>query len=389
MPPNSSPEEIQHDDVLRRPAGQLHDYPVTVRWEVTRRHPYYLAFWSQALLYRRNQLGDPPEQRLLRWSAALILGAIGVTGEPVDPATSADALLGQHPDPAFLAGSVQPMTLRSVVAMLISALPPAERSFVGHLLSVSAEPEYAEAGDDTQATAQKRKAQALLARTPSTALDSCPDAPLFFVHVGASSRSITRDVQDQARRWKQRRGFGERRAHTDKLPTYLAVWDRREGWVQGGYELSRERPFADIAAELGEPLSTVVNRYRSAFEMVTGHPFAPELWCRLFVPLKYAMACGDPTVVFSASTRHRLQSPVRRPVPDSVVSPPTDQAHTSGTVERISAVSDSTELTDLLIDFKEMVGRQVPDGEIARRLGFGDADAVAALRARLDEFAEP
>jgi hypothetical protein len=382
---DGGPEQPQQDAV-RRPPGQLHDYPVAVRWEVTRRHPYYLVFWSDALLYRQNILGDHPAQRLFRHAAALMLGAIGVTGEPVSPSTTAEELIGGNIDPAFLAGSVQSMTLRSVVAMLVNVLPPAERAVVGSLLLTAGDSEYAVPGDDDGRTAQKRKALDHLARIASAALDSCPEAPLFYVHLGASQRSIACDAEDQARRWKRRRGIAERRVHTDKLPLYLDVWDRREGWSGAGYDLSREHSFAAIAAKLRVSLSTVANRYRSAFQMVTGHPFKPELWWRLFGPLKYGELFGDPAAVLSAAVRHRLQTPVRRDVPDSVISPAVEQAHVSGTVERLSAVGGGSELTDLLIDLEEMFERKLPDEEIARRLGLTDAGMVAAVRDRLHDF---
>jgi hypothetical protein len=78
------------------------------------------------LLYRHGEVGDAPEQQMLRYAAHLMLGAIGVTGEPVSPDTSFEQLGGESLDPAFLSGAVQPMTLRAVGTMLINALPPEE-----------------------------------------------------------------------------------------------------------------------------------------------------------------------------------------------------------------------------------------------------------------------
>jgi hypothetical protein len=78
----------------------------------------------------------------------LVLSAFGVTGEPVSPATTFEELLANDTDPAFLVGSVQPMTLRSMVAMLINALPPAERAFVGSIFTTAGDYEYAVPGDD-------------------------------------------------------------------------------------------------------------------------------------------------------------------------------------------------------------------------------------------------
>jgi hypothetical protein len=315
-----------------------------------------------------------------------MLDASGVTGEPVDPTTSAAALLGKDTDPAFLTGSVQPVTLRSMIATLIHALPPAELVVVGAIMRTAGDIEYAAPGDAAGRPLQKQKAMDFLMRMPSPALDSCPAAPLFYVHLGASQRSIGRDAEDQVRRWKRRRGIDERRVQINKLPLYLRVWDLREGWTGSGYDVSRERSFQQIAQELREPLSTVANRYRSAFEMVTGHEFKPGLWWRLMMPLKYRLRCSDPAQALSAPMRHRLLTPSRRPVPDSVISPPTEQARAIGTVERESSVDGDWLEADLRMDVAELTARGLPDAEIARRLGLCDEADVAILRARFSEF---
>src|SRR3954470_6293930 len=150
--------------IVGRPPGQLHDYPIEVRWEVTRRHPYYLVFWNEALLYRQGTPGDESAQALLRHAAAMMLGSIGVTGEPVDPGTEFEKLIEGHPDPAFLTGSVQPITFRAVVAMLINGLPPAERAAVGALLMTADGDEYALPGDNDNRDLQKQLALGNLAQ---------------------------------------------------------------------------------------------------------------------------------------------------------------------------------------------------------------------------------
>jgi hypothetical protein len=76
-PTPSGSRDDPKEGVVSRPPGLLQDYPMRVRWEVTRRHPYYLIFWSNGLLYRQNLLGDPA-QSLSRQVAALMLGTIGV-----------------------------------------------------------------------------------------------------------------------------------------------------------------------------------------------------------------------------------------------------------------------------------------------------------------------
>ena len=379
--------------IVCRPPNQLHDLPVQYRWEASRRHPYYLVFWSQALLYRQGELGDHPAQQLLRQAAMVMLGSIGVTGEPVNPGTSFEKLDACKPDPAFLSGAVQPMTLRLVATMLINALPAVPSERFGNILRVSAADEYAMEGDDVDRSLQRWQALSHLSRISSPALDSCPDIPLFYIHLGASQRTIVQDVEQQVRRWKQRRGISERRVHTKKLQSYLDVWDRREGWTGYCYQRSREQSFIEISKEMKHKQSTVVNRYRSAFQMITGHEFLPDLWRRIFGPLKFSELLGDPAEILSAHVRHQLRSPVRRPVPDSVVTPNLNQDHTIGIVEQKSTIPHDPHnynKADLLIDLKDLIKEGLSDKEIAQKLDFGNLEDedIAYIRTRLAELGE-
>lgn len=376
-------------ELISRPPNQLHDFPVQYRWEVSRRHPYYLVFWQDALAYRQGRPSDAEGQTLLRQAAMLILGAIGITGEPVDPSTGFEEIVGSDADPAFLAGSVQPITLRSVVTMLIHALPAAERVVVGAILTTSGSAEYARDGDDSEQSQQKLQAMSQLMQIASQPLDSCADAPLFYIHLDASQRTIASDLEEQVRRWKRRRGISERRIHTRKLQSYLDVWDRREGWTGGGYEWAEEHSFMQISRQLRASLSTVVNRYRSAFQLITGHEFSPALWWRLFGPVKFSTLFQNPADALSRSVRRRLQSPVRRPVPDSVVTPRSQEGSGDGGIVNLgSAVCDDVTLVDLRLDLEDLISRGLSNEEIARRLGVDSPEAIAQVRGRLDEFRE-
>jgi hypothetical protein len=93
-------------------------------------------------------------------------------------------------------------------------------------------------------------------------------------------------------------------------------------------------------------ISTAANQYRSAFKMIAGHDFRPELWWHLFGPLKFSELVGGAATALAAQILHRLRSPVRRPIPDSKVSPLSDQPHGMGLVERGSAIRDPNEYVD-------------------------------------------
>ena len=130
----------------------------------------------------------------------------------------------------------------------------------------------------------------------------------------------------------------------------------------------------------------MANRYRSAFEMIAGHPFTPELWWRLFGPLKFSELLGGLAATLSAPVLHHLRTPARRPVPDSRVSPQTDQEHTVGITEGGSPVRDDIKTIDLLIDLRDLIGRGLSDEEIAQRLDLKNPKVVAYFRLRADDF---
>lgn len=371
-----------------RPPGQLHDYPLQFRWEATRRHPYYQTFWQHAQRYRGGDMGKDANERLLRYAGVQLLGVIDVYGEPVSPERRFEEL-DDSVDPTFLSGAIQPLSLRATVAMLISALPKAERAFVGALLSTSSSPEYALPDDDDTQSMQKRLALLHLLQTPSVALDSHLDAPLFYIHLGASQRTIIHDIEEQVRRRKARLEIEERRVHTTKLQSYLDVWDLREGWSDHGYDRTTERSLVQTAEMLNiESTSTVFNRYKAAFQLITGHEFSPQLWLQLFGPLRL----GDSAERFSRRVRYRLQSQAEsQSVPtlaDSVLSPKREDEHSPGVVESRSEITDDTESRDFMIDFRDFVERDLSDAEIARRLEIRDVSIVPELRARLSEFSD-
>lgn len=383
---NKNTQDEQERTFVLRPSGQLHDYPIEIRWEVTRRHPYYQALWKEALRYRQDHAEDTPERKLLGYAATLSLAGIGVNGEPMDPALPSSALNEPSQDQAFLSGSVQPMTLRSVAIMLLTALPPADRAFVGSVLLTSGSEEYRNE-DELDSARLLRKADELN-RTPSAVLDKVPGAPLFYIHLGASQRAIVRDTEDLIGRWKQKRGLGSSKVHTAKLVEYLKVWDLREGWVDGLYDRSREQSFETVAEELNRPLSTVTSQYRKAFEYVIGQSFTPERWWQVFGPLKFNVLLGDANANYLAAARHRLLSPVRRPVNESAING-RKEGRTNSILDQkaeSSEIADS-EVIDMRVELRILLESGLSDSEIAERIHSSE-DMIAEYRKMSKELEE-
>ena len=115
------------DDIpfVTRPALQLMNYSLEMRWEFTRRHPYYLGLWRIVKQFHQEQelyqSGDD-QYRLDVMAAKFGLGAIGAGGEPVPPETPFVEISGE--DPSFLCGSLQPLTIRDMTGIFLTQLSP-------------------------------------------------------------------------------------------------------------------------------------------------------------------------------------------------------------------------------------------------------------------------
>jgi hypothetical protein len=348
-----------------------------------------LGFWELASHHHQNKLGDHPLDAWRGKLAVLMLQAIGVSGEPISPDTGSEKLTKGDHDPTFLTGTVQPVTLRAMIVMLLAALPTREQRDVSLLLNMASDDEHRVPEDDESRTIQRELAVMELKKLTSTALDSVPDVPLLYVHLEASQRSITRDMEYQVRAWKKKRNIGTRKVHTEKMAVYLDVWDLREGWTGSGYDRSRGLSLAQVTTRLKTgAISTTANRYRSAFKMITGHDFSPDLWWRLFGPLQFPERFVDSTAVLSAPLRRRLRSPVPRPVPESMVSPrrKEDESQASGVVECGATAQDDVDLHILVMDLEELVDKGLSDEEIAEKLELANPRIVADLRSRIADL---
>lgn len=266
---------------LARPPYQLRSLPIEFRWEVTRRHPYYQINWQFAGDEHRQSVLPDPLSFLLRQSALAILGLIGVSSEPPNPAKEFAELDAEGMNAAWLSGAVQPISNRGLFAMLLTALPKETLREIGALL------QFAE-GEDASIERPKVK-QALLALTTFDlpGLDRYPDEPYVSVNPAASERELDECLKRLMKSWKSERGLPDKRVRADQFHKNLEVWDLREGWNAGRYDQGAELSFQEIAARLGRNQRTVVRQYKQAFELVTGHPYSSDSWLAVFRILKF------------------------------------------------------------------------------------------------------
>src|SRR5260370_30122979 len=112
--------EVSHL-VLRAPEI-LMELPLALRWEFTRRHPYYLRFWELAHRYYAAPSSDPAQAEA-ELIAMMLLQAIGITADPPPPAADWNSLEGGQLSGAWDQGAIAPVTFRSLIGMLLAGLP--------------------------------------------------------------------------------------------------------------------------------------------------------------------------------------------------------------------------------------------------------------------------
>ena len=219
--------------IIARPMFQLRSLPIPMRWEVTRRNPHYYAWWKLARAEHRRETLGAPEDVLLRQAAIPILGMIGVSGEPPDPATSFDALGADELERGWLSGAVHPVSMRGLSAILLAGLPKQTLGQLGMIFLTAA-------CDDLDGQPPKSiEAMQLLTTQTWPGLDDFPDEPFVSINPAASERKIGEAIDQLLKQWKDQRGLDERRERVDKYDEYLQVWDLREGWRDGVYDRVR------------------------------------------------------------------------------------------------------------------------------------------------------
>jgi len=369
-------EGVVLPQIVARPSFQLRSLPVQIRWEVTRRHPYYQAWWNFARRHYQNSVLESEYEIPLRQLAAYVLAKIGVSGTPIDPKTEFTEIGAEDLNVAWLSGAVHPLSLRSMAAILIAAFPSETAIDIGMLLSM--------AGSEDVDGEPPQRIQALqrLASLERPGLDDYPDEPFVSVNPAASGRQINEAIAMLLKTWKAERGLTEQRDRSEKYFEYLKIWDLREGWVGGAYDRTKERTLKEIATETKLSPYTLHNQYGRAFEMITGHGYSPELWCRLMGQLKLAELIEDTDP--RLSRKRPIFSPVRRPAPETSLRRASSKAAGSALVTNNVTATDPTDVNKLIEGILKLIGQGHSDQEILDEfdLSAKAQPAVASLRSR-------
>jgi hypothetical protein len=378
---SDNPEyEVPTHGIVSRPKAVLDSLPVDYRWEFTRRHPYYLLFWEPAHKYYQNPNRTDLE-RLLEQAALMMLQAIGVTSDPIDPGADPEELELSAIPKAWRNGALWPMTFRGLTGAMLKELPPESREAIGQLLVHSAHE-----GTDIQHVYRLFNEFSQL-RDPS--LDKMPTAPIIGVNVNAPMKTILEALEQQVQVWKDLAGITEHRRRDDKLPEYLKVWDLREGWEGDHYDIRKEKTLEDIANELRESFPTIANRYKSAFRYLIGHEYRPALWALVMGAFKTSRLLY-PDHVSRCTGRRPWKSPGLRVVPETTLGAGHEPAegHGGTFLERTALVEDMRESAELVMDLQDLLAKGWTDERIAAELELDHetlGDLLACLRRRRDD----
>lgn len=122
----------------------------------------------------------------------------------------------------------------------------------------------------------------------------------------------------------------------------------------------------EIADQLQLPFSTMNNRYSRAFELITGYPYSPATWLRVFAIVKLLQNAVE--IIGDVARRRPHRTWALRLVPDSQISAPSRDGTFVGTHAR---AQDNDQLRDLLTGLGMLFAKGLSNEEILDRFQVG------------------
>ena len=327
-------------DVVARPRRQFANMPHRWMWEATRRHPAYVFLYEEQVEWQdvwphmvflwaefsslispgdllekvRRKLSDPTFTAVIRsdWLPGLglrvePLGETRITRLP-SPAEEADGVSVEL-FPGWEGPAARPARLDVLAENLALGLSaPACRAF-GSVLSdlgcklqeadlVESREERATAAALLCAYVQAMRDLPVVTEEPwaeqfRRAFDFEADPTLVQLNPLASQKDVVAEVKNRLKDLQEKRGRGQTRFSEEKLAEQLAVWDKREGWTGAGYDHRRRESNWKTAKDLDirqklefeqrlHTSSTVDDRYKAAFSLITGQKYTPKTWWNAF-----------------------------------------------------------------------------------------------------------
>lgn len=305
------------------------------------------------------------------------LGAIGVAGGTIDPATEFGDLGKESLKVEWLSGAVQPVTMRGLASLLVRNLPKNTLQKIGMAIL--------EAGLDDELGEEPCTIQSLakIASYDDPELNSFTLEPYVSINPNASGRQVQPEIAKLLKSWKAEYQLSEKRNNSPSEESYLKVWDLREGWSDGAYSLFRELKLRDVAKELKIPISTAHTRYKRAFEIISGHTYSVRNWVDLMGPLKLSSLSKGNSL---GGLKRNITQKAKRDVPSSKLRLTGDSEASFVDLNSIVSPTNRSVLDDFE-DLKELISRGKSNREIFLEFDAKETEdglrALDALRERL------
>lgn len=353
--------------IVPRPTEIVQTLPPHSRWEITRRHPYYLMFWNAA-----RPVGDnaTDTERELHSAAQLILQQINVSDEPPPPSRGFDELDENELASCWKEGAIAPVQIRTLVTILVGRMLSDEtKRAIADLLNRSID---IEAG-----TQQEYDFIYEVTKGEFPDFDKYLPNLIVTLNPKAPQRAVAMAVEDLVREFKAQHGIPEQRRRDDKLDEYLAVWDLREGWMNGEYDCRRELKLKEVASRLGISLKTAAGRYRSAFRQIIGHEYSAGLWSKVIgIPkLLGLLGIGLPRLTVRRPSRTRRP----REVPETVLSNPNAERNEQRFLQTAGLKNSDLEQIELWMDIETLIDAGRTDDEILDEMEFPHSSESSEL----------
>jgi len=351
LSPSSNEQNDEERWIFNRPPEILNSLTDEVKWEVTRRHPYYQMFWRSA---RADGSLEVPDQ--LRDATRLVLGLIGVHGEFPHPATPFSDLVPATVGRAWLNGAISRVSVRSLSMMLFPMLSRGTLRELRRLfdIAVSIEPSDVAAMHELLKSARE---------SSEPGLDQILPELVMTINPHASTSAIEEAVRSVVQQYRSEHGIPDTRRREDLIPDYLAVWDEREGWNGSVYQPDSRRSLKSAASRQNSSTSTAFNRYQSAFRLIIGHTYNPTRWWRTMGLLSSGDMAG-----LSTRLPRRINRRVRTPVPASRLGIDAGDLTQRSCLTGVLGLEKRVVLADLGRDVYSLISNGLSNEEICARI---------------------
>jgi hypothetical protein len=260
------------------------------------------------------------------------------------------------------------MTYRMMLMHQIMALPTPELTAIAACFNAAANTHRVEDEVETEDSEYRRRcrAAATLNSLISPSLDSHPKASLYYIDPSASLRVINSAVNRILGAWKSRNLVPEQRPQPRAYDDALSVWDRREGWTGGGYDLARCEVLSDIARSSSTKRSTLVSRYSAAFSWIIGTPYTIERWLRIFFTYhRFSNSSNQSSGYIKRLYRSIAILNTERQGSDDQSTPNPSEPKVSSLFSYTDTVVSDTDVIDLQIDICDLIRKGKTNKEIA------------------------